>query len=210
MKFTIKTKLVLLVAMMMTGLIVVAYLGISSANSIGDKLNQISDHEDPAVRTTLEMALAQTGQADDLGSYVASKDPKKLKEWRADAREFEKHADEYGKFSLTEEQHSLLKQIQELHQQYQQQGEEVIGLIGAGKTREANKLSDAALGKLEGEIFARLDTLKSFDVGQIEQAGKQADEMIGTARTLGLVVPLIASRVPGGTVCRYLTTCLRT
>ncbi|HKX31072.1 MAG TPA: HAMP domain-containing methyl-accepting chemotaxis protein [Blastocatellia bacterium] len=198
MKLTIKTKLVLLTTMMMAGLIVVAYLGISSANSIGEKLNQISDHEDPAIRAALEMALAKTGQADDLGSYLASKDPEKLKEWRADAREFEKHSDKYAKFSLTEEQRALLKEIQGLHQQYQQHGEEVIGLINAGQVKEANKQSDFALGELENQIFARLDKLKEMNISQIEQDGRLADEIIATARLFGWVTPLIAGLLLAG------------
>ena len=191
MKLTIKTKLMAIVGLMIIGLAGVAYFGRSTANNLGDKLNQISDQHAPMLRASLEMSLAKTGQADDLGSYISSKDQEKLKEWREDAREFEKWADEFGKLDLIDEERTKLKEIQDLHRQYQEKGEEVITLVNTDKVSEANSLSDSSLGKLEDDMFARLDQLKDLNVKEIEQEGKEADKLIAEADFLGWVVPIV-------------------
>jgi methyl-accepting chemotaxis protein len=191
MRFTVGMRLAGLTAVPMLALIILSFMSWASSQRLGDLLNGVTDQDYPSLRAALELEIARTGQADDLASYVASKDPRFLNEWREGKKEFEKWQSAFERLDLTPHEKELVAKVDRLDDEYNRKGEEVVALVVAGRLEDANAMSNEVLGSLEDQIFAHLTEIEDINAAFINEKGIQADAAIARSTLLAWSVPLL-------------------
>lgn len=191
MRLTIGARLSILVGVLICSIFMLAFLTWKSSAELGTLLDDVTDQDYPRIRAALEMEIARTGQADDLGSYLASKDEQFLKQWRDGKREFEKWQAALERLSLSQRERDLVARIDEIGQEYHRKGEEVAGLIKTGQTDAANTMSNEVLGPMEDQIFEWLTEIEDLNSASIQQRSKSADVAVTRAMLLAWLMPLV-------------------
>lgn len=188
------TKLYAVIGVFLLALAASGATAIISARSLGADLNHISDQDSPAIRAALELEVALTGQADDLGSFVASHDEEFLTQWRNDGTSFRAWSDSLGRLEdATAEERAALARAREAHKAYETAATAVIDAVKAQKVALADSLSNAVLGALEDKTFAELTAIEDGRSTMIAEAGKRADATIARSTLLAWLVPLVAA-----------------
>ncbi|WP_433056255.1 methyl-accepting chemotaxis protein [Dactylosporangium sp. CS-033363] len=188
------------VARKLGALIVLAALGIGATavvlgvlmGGLASRFTEVAEQDHPSVRAALEMEVAKTGQADDLGSYVASGDRQFVTAWTADHTEFAKWLDAYRKLDVTAHEASVLDAVSSADATYQSEGEKVVALVEAGKTAEATAASNDVLGPLEDRIFAGLTELEDLNTATINAATAAGMHQVHVGAWMAGVIPIAA------------------
>ena len=191
MRFTIGMRLAAFSGALILCIMLVSYLSWRSSEELGSLLNDVTDQDYPSLRAALEMEIARTGQADDLASYLASKDDAYLRQWRDGKKEFQRWQAAFGRLEISKREEVLIGEIASLDDTYDEKGEEVIALVVANRIDEANRVSNDVLGAIEDKIFARLTELEDINDGFMDQKSEQADVVIERATLLSWAVPLV-------------------
>ncbi|WP_437827338.1 methyl-accepting chemotaxis protein [Sorangium sp. So ce1153] len=191
MRFTIGMRLGLNAAAFVLCIIVLSYVSWRTNHELGTLLDTVTDVNYPAVRAALEMEVARTGQADDMGSYLASKDEVFVRQWRDGKKEFERWQASFQQLNLGKREQVLLTEIDQLDEEYYGRGEDVIKLVQAGKLDDANRMSNDVLGSLEDRIFVRLTELEDINHDTMSARGAAADLTIERAMLLAWLAPLL-------------------
>ncbi|UWP83597.1 methyl-accepting chemotaxis protein [Dactylosporangium fulvum] len=185
------------VARKLTGLILLAAIGIAATGavlglllvSLGDRFTEVAERDHPSIRAALEMELAKTGQADDLGSYIASGDERFVQEWHDDHAEFVRWLDRYRALDNTAEERAVLDDVAAADSRYQSEGQQVIALMASGRTAEANIRSNEVLGPLEDRIFAGLTKLEDRNTATIDAATADGERQVSRGTVLAVAIP---------------------
>ncbi|HYH03700.1 MAG TPA: methyl-accepting chemotaxis protein [Bacillota bacterium] len=143
------------------------------------------------------MELALTGQADDLASFLATRDNSYLEAYKTGNKEFKHWNAVIRKLDLSGQETGLLDEVEELYDQYSKQADLVIALAKDGKLAEANKKAQEVLGKIEDQIFENLTIIEGDNTNLITEKGKSADVLIDRSIFLGYLIPAIAILLSG-------------
>jgi methyl-accepting chemotaxis protein len=191
MRFTVSVRLAGLTAFPILAILVLSLVSWTNSNQLGALLNGVTDQDHPSLRAALELEIARTGQADDLASYLASKDPRFLDQWRDGKKEFEKWQGAFERLDLTTQERDLLNKVDRLDDEYNRKGEEVVAHIQAGRMEEATAMSNQVLGALEDQIFDHLTVIEDLNAAFIDEKGAKADAAIARSTLVAWSVPLV-------------------
>lgn len=189
MRFSVGMRLAALTAVPMLAVLILSFMSWTNGAYLGALLDDITDQDHPSLRAALELEVARTGQADDLASYLSSKDPRFVQQWRDGKKSFETWQGTFERLDLTAHERNLMGKIDRLDDEYNRKGEEVVALIQSDKRNEADAMSNAILGPIEEEIFEHLTEIKKINTDFMEQKGKEADAAIARSTLLAWSVP---------------------
>jgi methyl-accepting chemotaxis protein len=197
MRISLGRKLGALTALAVVGLGVTSVTLGYTLNSLSGAFHGVVDDDHPSVVAALEMALYKTGQADDLGSYVASGDTQFLDEWKTNHEEFTRVLGAYRALSISAAERTALDEITTLDQQYQTEGDKVVALVGAGRATEAVTASNTVLGPIEDKIYAQLTALEDTAVAGIAAGSATGDSVVARGTWLMFVIPIVVIALIG-------------
>jgi methyl-accepting chemotaxis protein len=189
MRVTVARKLAALIALAALGIAATAVvLGLLMAG-LGDRFTEVAQQDHPSVRAALEMEIAKTGQADDLGSYVASGDKTFLRLWDDDHAQFVRWLDAYRALDTTERERAVLDAVQSTDGQYETVGQQVADLVATGNAAAAATRSSDELGPLEDKIFAGLTELEDANTATITAATAAGERTVRQGAVLAVAIP---------------------
>src|SRR3569833_981756 len=190
MKLTVGRKLAALIAIAAAGLVTVGGVLGAEIIAVGDNFGDVTTQAYPSVRTSLEMVVAKSGQADDLGSFILSGDPSFSTEWEKDHDDFKASQAKYRTLRMTASVKALLDDVDAVDAQYQQNGQVIVMLVKGGHVAEATKRSNGVLGPLEDRIFADLSKLEQSNSTAIADQSATGKRQVATATVLAVAIPL--------------------
>jgi methyl-accepting chemotaxis protein len=188
------------VARKLAGLIVLAALGIAATavvlgalmSGVSAKFTEVARQDHPSVRAALEMEIAKTGQADNLGTYVATGDRQFLTAWDDDHAQFLKWLGAYRKLDITTREAAVLDDVASTDSTYQSEGQKVVALAGAGQGAAATTASNDVLGPLEDRIFKDLTELEDLNTATIDGATAAGERQVTRGAWLAVLIPIAA------------------
>jgi len=190
MQFTVGMRLAGLTVIPMLAVLILSLVSWINSERLGALLDGVTDQDHPSLRAALELEIVRTGQADDLASYLASKDPRFLDLWREGKKEFEKWQAAFERLDLTPHERNLIGKVDRLDDEYNRRGEEVAALIQAGRMDEAAAMSNEVLGPIEDQIFEHLTEIEDINAAFMDEKGKEADQAISRSTLIAWSVPL--------------------
>ncbi|MFZ5452545.1 MAG: methyl-accepting chemotaxis protein [Thermodesulfobacteriota bacterium] len=103
-----------------------------------------------------------------------------------------KQMDKLGKTIHSQEGKARLKDVADARVPYARVQQEIVQLIETGKKEEANKELFTKLRPVQGKYFKAFEDLIKFQASLVEQAGKEADATYHTARTMVIILLVLA------------------
>ncbi|EYF02564.1 methyl-accepting chemotaxis protein [Chondromyces apiculatus] len=203
MTLTIGRRLAAYTASFVVCILVVSVLSGRSGQNFGALLEGVTDQDYPSIRAALELEIAKTSQADDLGSYLATKDENFLRQWRDGSKEFERWMAALARLDLTDREKMLVAEIEDLDERYREGGERVIKLAQENQIADAVRLSNELLGPLEERTYARLTELEDINDAIMAHKSSEADLAVARGSLLAWSVP-VAVIILGGMMSYYL------
>ncbi|MER7283916.1 methyl-accepting chemotaxis protein [Dactylosporangium sp. NPDC000244] len=192
MKVTVARKLAALIVLAALGIAATAVVLGALLNGLASRFDEVSKQDHPSVRAALEMEVAKTGQADDLGSYIAGGDREFLTEWNDDHAEFAKWLDAYRRLDVSPHEAAVLDTVTSADATYESEAQKVVALAQAGDTAAATKASNDVLGPLEDKIFKGLTELEDLNTTTIADATAAGERQVTRGAWLAVVIPLAA------------------
>ncbi|GIJ73424.1 methyl-accepting chemotaxis protein [Virgisporangium ochraceum] len=193
MRISVGRRLGALIGLAVVGLLATSVTLGYTLNSLAGSFDGVVDDDHPSVVAALEMQVHKTGQADDLGSFVASGDQGFVDQWTGSHEEFQRWLAAYRALSVSAAERSALDTITTLDAQYQSEGEKVVALVRAGRAAEAAQASNTVLGPLEDRIFEQLTALEDGAVAEIGAGAAAGDRAVARATVLMFLIPLLVT-----------------
>ncbi|GAA3291844.1 methyl-accepting chemotaxis protein [Dactylosporangium vinaceum] len=190
MKVTVARKLAALIVLAAAGVAATAIVLGVLLSGLAGRFTEVATQDHPSVRAALEMEVAKTGQADDLGSYVATGDRQFVTEWTDDHTEFTKWLAAYRGLDVTPREVEVLDDVTSADSTYQSEGQKVVALVAAGQTAAATTASNDVLGPLEDRIFKGLTELEDSNTETIAASTAAGKRQVTRANWLAVLIPL--------------------
>ncbi|MFI5906527.1 methyl-accepting chemotaxis protein [Dactylosporangium sp. NPDC051541] len=191
-------KLASLIALAAVGIAATAIVLGALMGGLSSRFTEVAQQDHPSVRAALEMEVAKTGQADDLGSYVATGDKQYVSEWNDDHAEFTKWLAAYRQLDMTAREVAVLDEVTGADGTYQSEGQKVVSLVEAGQAAAATTASNDVLGPLEDRIFKGLTELEDTNTDTIATATAAGERQVQQAAWLAVLIPLLAVAIVAG------------
>ncbi|RKT58663.1 methyl-accepting chemotaxis protein [Azonexus fungiphilus] len=148
---TIAKRLMILIAIAVTGLLIVAAAGFSQMQKIEEELLAVNDNTIPSILTLEEASRNFLRLRTRVLNHILTTDPAKMREHEEKLAEYrrdiQQHLDDYKKLLSDDEDRRLLEAEQQALSSYFAEMEKVIAASAANRNDEARDLAGAVLAK---------------------------------------------------------------